>query len=203
MISVTTPQSITSAISSLCSELVASPSPQYLSLQAESYAIPGDCYGAVSVKVRRDGGAAQYGWIIWQTAELMIEAEFHAVWKSSDGTLTDITPKVDGETVVLFLPDPVRVDEGGRIDNVRRVLKQDRVSKDYISACERLFKIEETKMHFGSLFVEYQQAHQLKIALQGMLSAGKNQSDLCFCGEGIAYFDCHAETAQTILSEPF
>lgn len=202
MISVNTPQSVTAAINALCSELVVAPSPLYLSLHAEKYAQHGDCYGAVSEKMRRDGGTTQYGWIIWQTDELMIEAEFHAVWKSPEGNLLDITPKVDGESTVLFLPDPVRIDEGGRIDNIRRALKQDRVIEDFISACERAYKANEKMMFDHTLMVTSEQARQMKSALMSMLVQNHGQHDRCFCGEGASYLDCHAATIQKILNEP-
>lgn len=158
MISANTPQSVTAAINALCSELVVSPSPLYLSPHAEKYAQNGDRYGAVPEKMRRDGGTTQYGWIILQTDGLMIEAEFHAVWKSPDGNLLDITPKVDGESIVSFLPDPVRVDEGGCIDNVRRALKQNRVIEDFISACEHAYKANEKMMFDHTLMVTSKQA---------------------------------------------
>lgn len=37
-----------------------------------------------------------------------VEAEFHAVMKRR-GALHDITPRNDGEKIVLFVPDPTRV----------------------------------------------------------------------------------------------
>ena len=32
------------------------------------------------------------GWRIWEWYGVMIEAEFHTIWESSDGILHDITP---------------------------------------------------------------------------------------------------------------
>ena len=39
---------------------------------------------------------------------MKLEAVHHAVWHRPDNTLADVTPKVDGEQRILFLPDPAR-----------------------------------------------------------------------------------------------
>lgn len=51
------------------------------------------------------GGEMMYGWIIWEDKKKgFIEAEYHAVIRR-DGILLDITPRVDNEKHVLFVPD--------------------------------------------------------------------------------------------------
>ena len=37
---------------------------------------------------------------------MYIEADLHCVWKEPRGNFIDITPNVDGEEKILFLPDP-------------------------------------------------------------------------------------------------
>jgi len=54
-------------------------------------------------------GVAAYGWIIWEARKhRFIEAEFHAVLRQGD-ELIDITPRPDGEEMILFVPDPARI----------------------------------------------------------------------------------------------
>ena len=55
------------------------------------------------------GGEIVFGWVIWQdSAASFVEAEFHCLWKDSQGHLRDITPRVDGEKRICFVPDPTR-----------------------------------------------------------------------------------------------
>jgi hypothetical protein len=66
------------------------------------------CYDNVRHYVKNHGGEAVYGWIIWKGTDYPLEAEHHAVWKSPSGKIFDITPRVDGENIILFLIDNSR-----------------------------------------------------------------------------------------------
>jgi len=65
------------------------------------------CHASVRHRVRHHGGRRVNGWMIWQLKD-RVEAEFHAVWLSPAGDLLDITPRVDGEVNILFVPDHIR-----------------------------------------------------------------------------------------------
>ena len=53
----------------------------------------------------KEGGRPLYGWLVWEVSGLYLNAEFHCVWQ--DGRdIHDITPTQEGETCVLFAPDP-------------------------------------------------------------------------------------------------
>lgn len=67
----------------------------------------GACHLNVAHLVRERGGQAVTGWMIWESATL-VDAEHHCCWRAPDGVLFDVTPRVDGEDRVLFLPDPAR-----------------------------------------------------------------------------------------------
>jgi hypothetical protein len=67
--------------------------------------ISGACHLNVAHRVKRHGGERVFGWMIW-TGPMFTEGEFHSVWRSPDGELMDITPRVDGEEFILFVPDP-------------------------------------------------------------------------------------------------
>jgi hypothetical protein len=65
----------------------------------------GWCSANVLDVCRENGGAPVYGWLVWEERGLYLNAEFHCVWH--DGRdLRDITPTQEGETRVLFAPDP-------------------------------------------------------------------------------------------------
>jgi hypothetical protein len=58
-------------------------------------------------KIQLNGGSIQFGWVIWQDKiEGFIEAEFHAVWLDEAGEIHDITPRIDKEKRIMFVPDP-------------------------------------------------------------------------------------------------
>jgi hypothetical protein len=71
------------------------------------------------------------GWTIWEWPRVLIEAEFHCVWRQSDGTLLDITPKPVQVPRILFLPDPVRRYQARQVDNIRKPLDRDPAIKRF------------------------------------------------------------------------
>lgn len=64
-----------------------------------------DCFNNVNKYVELKGGEIIFGWAIWHHIRLMLEAEFHSVWKSPEGICFDITPKPIGFKRIFFLPD--------------------------------------------------------------------------------------------------
>ena len=47
-----------------------------------------------------------HGWAIREIPQVMIEAEFHAVWRDRDGTLIDVNPRRERETRITLVPAP-------------------------------------------------------------------------------------------------
>ncbi|MEG2312584.1 hypothetical protein, partial [Brevundimonas sp.] len=66
----------------------------------------GWCHFNVAEQINRAGGSRQHGWMIWYH-ETHLSAEFHSVWVNDAGDYIDLTPRVDGEVEILFLPDMV------------------------------------------------------------------------------------------------
>jgi len=67
---------------------------------------PQNCFFNVWVQILYAGGSMQHGWLIAQdSTKDFIEAQFHAVWIDHTGGLVDITPRIDGEKRVMFIPD--------------------------------------------------------------------------------------------------
>jgi len=65
----------------------------------------GQCFDNCLVESKVNNCEIIFGWLIWELKELgFIEGEFHAVIKQS-GKLIDITPRIDNELKVLFVPD--------------------------------------------------------------------------------------------------
>jgi hypothetical protein len=98
------PPKITSQILALCDDLGAI-EPLYLNVSPSPGARMGWCSANVLDRCRKEGGNPLYGWLVWEASGLYLNAEFHCVWQ--DGRdIHDITPTQEGETCVLFAPDP-------------------------------------------------------------------------------------------------
>ena len=75
------------------------------------------CHLNVAHRIKHHGGERVLGWMIWASS-LFVEGEAHAVWKSPLGELLDITPRGDGEELIVFVPDQTltieKVGDGAR-----------------------------------------------------------------------------------------
>lgn len=98
------PPKITGQILSLCGDLGAM-QPFYLDVSPTPGARMGWCSANVLERCRMEGGRPLYGWLLWEASGLYLNAEFHCVWQDGQD-LHDITPTQEGETCVLFAPDP-------------------------------------------------------------------------------------------------
>ena len=132
------------AVRELCSRLVPATIPEYVPLSAPPWARPGECTENVERVVREHGGECELGWQLWETLPgVLLEAEFHAVWRGDRGQRLDITPKLELPHLerIAFLPDPVLIYKGRQIDNVRVALRDDPLIHKFIAAAERHFQL--------------------------------------------------------------
>jgi hypothetical protein len=130
-------------VTELCEQLVPGGSPESLDVRAPKGMQPLDCIGNVRKMIDQHGGEAVYGWSLLETLpDVMMEAEFHAVWRGQDGSLQDVTPKQFSamEPTTLFLADPDLSYEGQQIDNVRVPLRDEQLIRSFIRSAERKFQ---------------------------------------------------------------
>lgn len=108
----TTPKKINRQLESLISKLGLDPSSAvWLKQRRVSDFVPEtkNCLINCMVQEKYQGGKTVYGWVLWQDSSIgFCEAEFHCNWQDSSGNIHDITPRVDGEKRVCFIPDPNR-----------------------------------------------------------------------------------------------
>lgn len=105
----TTPKRMTGRVGKFLrsAELVAKPRFLLYSPRLAN-AHPGYCLDNCDDAKRQWDCEIVHGWMIWQLVEPdFIEAEFHAVIRL-DGALLDITPRLDEEERILFVPDHTR-----------------------------------------------------------------------------------------------
>lgn len=104
-----TPKNITSEMIDLCRSIDPTQEPLYVPVVAPRESILCDCFNNTDLKIQRSGGGKQHGWIIWEWPDVFIEAEFHSVWVSPEGSFVDVTPHENGAGYIFFLPDSLRI----------------------------------------------------------------------------------------------
>jgi len=98
------------------------------------------CVDIVRRLVSESGGECILGWALWEWPGVLVEGEFHAVWRKQDGLYVDATPRNSGDSYVLFLPDPKAVVDTWQKDNVRLPLAKRREVLDFINIKERIYR---------------------------------------------------------------
>jgi len=198
-----TPANLSSSILALCQELVPGGKPEYVDVRPIQGAPINDCFPIVHDRVLAEGGAAVYGWSIWEQPTLFVEAEFHAVWCTPNNGLIDITAKNHPIMRILFLVDPSRHYEGHQVKNVRRALRNHPSIAGFLETCDEEFEFinrgQRAYQHGkiteqGAEAVEYEQIQRRKMLYcVEMLRLHPNVEpyDPCWCGSGKKVKWCH------------
>ena len=198
-----TPAELSRPLKALCQKIVPNqPVPIYVDVHPLQGAPSKECFPIVEQYIQANGGSSAIGWSLWELPELFIEAEFHAVWKSPEGALVDISPKTEPTKRILFLPDPSRVYEGRQVNNFRMALRQDPVVIGFLRKCDEEYEFlnrgERAEQHRLSLesadIIEYQRIQITKeefwLQMLSLLPAAGPYSP-CLCGSGRKIKWCH------------
>ena len=128
----------------------------------------------------------------------MIEAEFHAIWKSTDGNLIDITPKQIQFPNILFLPDSKTEYTGAQVDNIRLNISGNRLVDDFIEIAKAIYKLEnrgerafQSEVSFSGRESQiYQNLKRVRAGVFLMIQTGKSRNSPCFCESRNKYKHC-------------
>jgi hypothetical protein len=129
---VTTPRVITPEINELCKS-ISEYEPVFVPVIADPKSLINECFYNVDAYIAEHGGLKVLGRSIWQRANVLIEAEAHAIWQSPDGDMVDVTPHNNGVTIILFLVDPKITYEGNLIPNIRKALTSSPLVAEFIA----------------------------------------------------------------------
>lgn len=135
-----TPAELSPSLASLCEHLVPRTAPFYVDVAPLRNAPANECFPIVEAHAEQHGGNRVLGWSLWEMPGLFVEAEFHAVWRSSSGDYVDLTPKARSTARILFLPSVDAVYEGRQVDNVRRAVGNDPEVERYLKGFEEMFE---------------------------------------------------------------
>jgi hypothetical protein len=112
-----------------------------------------ECFDNVGKAIRANGGKAIMGWIVWEKQGVWLEAEHHAVWEQGDGTWRDVTPTVDCETRLVFVPDDKAVPTHPRFGLPRRYLaiSKDPVAVNAVKKARKLMEVRSEILAAGGI----------------------------------------------------
>jgi hypothetical protein len=146
-----TPAEIGRDLAWLLTELRTGTKPVYVPVRPVETGRINECLPTVDAYVAQHGGTRLLGWSLWEFPGLFVEAEFHAVWKSHEGDLVDVTPKRRATKAVLFLPAPEMTYSGSQVNNVRRPISLDPLVVEYLATFDDEFDLinrgERAKQH--------------------------------------------------------
>lgn len=135
------PKLIKPHVIKFCRRVVCDSEPYYIPVQPDKDGETLNCFSIVKDRVTREGGEAIIGWAIWEWPKVIIEAEFHCVWRNSDGEILDITPRDPPIKRILFIEDSRQQYEGFQVDNIRHALKRDKDIFRMIELGDLLFEV--------------------------------------------------------------
>lgn len=182
--------------------------PVTVPIRVETNAINDNCFYNVINKVAKDKGQIIYGWKLHKTA-ILEEAERHAVWKSSNGELIDVTPVKNNDKKILFIEeDKGWIFKGEYTDNVRVNTTGNPLVDDYILLSETITKLWQIGKRKSDLEIEMLKPlvitieflNEDKIQREKYIYAGCNLDSDCYCGEPIQYKDCHGLNLKNIYN---
>jgi len=140
---------------------------------------------------------------------VFVEAEFHGIWKSDDGRIIDITPKVPSIDNILFLPDTNRKYEGFQVANRKMKISDNGVLDDYFECCDALFAIQnhgDRKFKKGIVLqndeikiIEF--LVSMKYSLHRFIYEGNNRNSVCFCNSNLKYKRCCGFMLRKVIAD--
>jgi hypothetical protein len=197
---ITVPEITEEKLDRLLTMLKVGGAPIFIDVRPEEDALPDECFDNVGKKVNRHGGERIVGWQFWKHP-YMLEAELHAVWRSPDGMLTDITPKNLTTQQTLFVEDPTRSFDGCQVDNVRINSTANQLVDDFIALAQTKYYMFNSGEKADQKLVTFSPNEQeilkyiqgLMVAINSMLENGMVRNSTCFCQSGLKYKQCHGK----------
>lgn len=109
----------------------------------------GNCYWNVDAMIKRHGGSAVYGWEVSVWSGSHIAAMHHAIWKTAEGELLDVTetyPSVRNKAHSTFLADDQFLIDLERSPNIPAVYfaSPDPKTQEYVKSCRDLHALQKT-----------------------------------------------------------
>ena len=186
--------------------------PIYVDIVPDIDAIIGECFLNVINKVDTANGEAVFGWKFAEYS-FMIEAQFHAVWKTHDGNLVDVTPGDDPKVKqILFVIDHTRTFDGKRTDNFRFNTTNNELVDDIIEIEKARFKLTDNAKEVDAtgrvMFnedenIKWQRLNFVSLNVDDMYRCNDTVHSKCFCNSGLSYEQCHRQSIKEFLAKMY
>lgn len=192
------PQKITTTIEELAQELSRDGAAKYVRVEAQPGAkLDDDCFANVAQKMMRSGGGFQFGWAIWEWPNVLLEAEFWAVWVTPEGEWVDVSPRARGERLLFVADDTTRF-AGKPIDSVTKPVIDHPLVAEYLALNERIWAKTDAMTQAGATDMAIceavapllDQKQALEQQLDETLGGGTGRNDRCTCGSGKKFKNC-------------
>jgi hypothetical protein len=191
------PKSIHKFVLELIAKIGSNKEPRWVPLQPQG-GRANNCFFNVPEHIEKNGGSVQYGWTIWQLANLLIEGEFHAVWVSPLEEWIDVTPKVDKESEILFVPDEKNIYQGVPVNSFRMPIIDAPEARRFIKTSNEEFEFKKRNSvvvngvsYFTGTPSELKrfesERHRLCLEMAKYIPSDLKR---CPCTSGLAFGDC-------------
>lgn len=174
-------------ILTLCQKITPDSEPVLVRILPWNKAHPQECYKNVERYTIEYGGQRLLGWRLLRWANIMVEAEAHAVWQSPDGELIDITPYEQSEA--LFLYDPTLQFKGYSIPNRRMQLTSSPLISEFINIKDFLENLQSKVKPGEPVSLSFETYHRLK-EISCTLKADATVNSPCPCQSGLKFKKC-------------
>lgn len=184
--------------------------PISVSFEPAKWAKENECFPNVLEQVRLYGGQCVYGWQVW-ILPYMLEAEFHAIWRSPEGEYVDVTPNtVLNKPSRQFWIDTQKAFEGKQINNIRINTSSNGLVNDLIALQNFRFFLENkgaNAFSFDSIQLNDGEINAWNFSkemighVQTMINSKQRHDSECFCGTGNSYNQCHGESLIELLKQ--
>ena len=173
--------------------------PTLVPVQPARSSEPLRCFWNAAAHAAEHGGAAVFGWAIFEWPHLFWEAQHHAVWQNPAGQLIDITPSAaPGSAKTLFVEDAAAcfdVEFGSPEDTQRFPLVDWQELRSYSSYRNlipaRIARVAPANRATDRMLCNLIKAQRdSKEAMLVRLANHLEPSSLCFCGSGGEFGAC-------------
>jgi hypothetical protein len=182
--------------------------PIFVYVKPEKWALVNDCFPNVSRMVNENGGNMILGWALYES-DILVEAMYHAIYKTMNNELVDITPNIYSFSRILFIEDKNSSYTGATRDNVRVNPSGNPLVDDFIHIYETEHKIKNYKERAYTTEIKLskiefdiiQYIESIKVPLELFILRGNTSDSICFCGSNKKYYECHMKKISDFIKE--
>jgi hypothetical protein len=125
------------------------------------------CFVNVDRQVAQKGGEMVVGWIWQELAGVSLTGDAHAIWRSNDGKLRDITPHDGAPRRVAFCEDPRVLAKRGYTAPPKKIVSKDERAikvEMYASALARMIEAKFERIG-GEMLIDSGEAHRMALEI--------------------------------------